>query len=128
MVEKTGTSEAKTAYGKKLDTPLTYDYKWTEYADGPELVAAKDEMTLDEQVKQRNIDRMANARQKALTARLEAAGITKPTAANDDQVRLRDMFKTLMTAKDKTTGQPLYTEEQARAFASQACGGIEWAE
>lgn len=126
MVEKTGTSVATTAYGKKLETPISYDYKWTVYNDGPELVAAKDELTIDEQVKVRNTERQNNARQKALAAALENAGIVKPTAENDPQVGLRDMFKTLQTAK-LPDGSRRYTDEQARAVASQMLG-VEWAE
>lgn len=126
MENKSATSTASTAYGKKLDTPLPYDYKWTAYENGEELVAAKDELTLDEQVKTRNTERQSNARQKALQAAYDAAGIVKPTAENDEQVRLRDMFKTLMTAK-APNGEAKYTEAQAREVASTVVG-VEWAE
>lgn len=126
MVEKNGTSEAKTAYGKQLATPISYDYKWTIYEDGSALVAAKDELTIDEQVKVRNTERQNNARQKALAAALDAAGIVKPTAENDPQVGLRDMFRTLQTAKT-LDGSRKYTDEKAREVAS-AMLGVEWAE
>jgi hypothetical protein len=123
---KTGTSVATTAYGKKLDAPISYDYKWTAYENGEALTAAKDELTLDEQVKVRNTERQNNARQKALQAALDAAGIVKPTAENDPQIGLRDMFKTLQTAK-LPDGSRRYTDAQAREVASTTLG-VEWAE
>lgn len=125
MEQKTGESVATTAYGKKLDAPITYGYKWTAYETDEELVAAKDELTLEEQRKTRNTERQSNARQKALQVALDGAGIVKPTAENDDQIRLKDMFRTLMTAK--VNGEPKYSAEQARAVASELVG-VEWAE
>jgi hypothetical protein len=124
MEKMTATSESKTAYGKKLDTPISYDYSWTAYQNYEELVAAKDELTNDEQVKARNTERLNNARQKALTAALAAAGHVKPTAENDPQVGLRDMFKTLQTAK-LPDGTRRYTDAQAREIASTNLG-VEW--
>lgn len=120
MENKSETSVAVTAYGKKLDTPISYDFAYTVYADHSELVAAKDELTADEQVKVRNTERKNNARQKALTAALDAAGIVKPTIENDDQMRLRETFKSLMSSKK-------YTEQAARELAAQVLG-LEWAE
>lgn len=127
MENKTGQSVATTAYGKKLDSPLTYDYAWTTYKNYDELVAAKDELTNDEQVKVRNTERQNNARQKALQAALDAAGIVKPTAENDPQIGLRDMFKTLQTAKIPGTQERKYTDAQAREIAATTLG-VDWAE
>ena len=124
MITKKATSVATTAYGKKLDTPISYDYEWTTYPDGDTLKAANDMLSIDEQVKVRNTERQSAARQKRLTAVLDAAGIVKPTAENDPQIALRDMFKTLQTAKTPD-GQRKYTDEAARAMASQMLG-VEW--
>lgn len=126
MTNKTGTSVANTAHRKTLATPITYNYKWVEFDTEEELVAAKEEMTLEEQRKARNTDRLNNARTKALTAALDAAGIVKPTAENDPQVALKDMFKTLQTAK-LPDGTRRYTDEQAREIASTNLG-TEWEE
>lgn len=120
MKEIKGSSVAQTAYGKKLDTPITYDYIYNAYENGDELVAAKDELTIDEQVKFRNNERLSNARQKSLQAALDAAGIVKPTIENDDQLRLRDMFKVLMSSKR-------YDEATARELAATTLG-LSWAE
>lgn len=120
MENKTGKSIAETAYGKKLDAPISYEYSYSVYENGEQLSAAKDELTIAEQVKIRNTERLNNARQKALAAALDAAGIVKPTIENDEQLRLREMFKTLMSSKK-------YTEDAAKALAAQVLG-IEWAE
>jgi hypothetical protein len=120
MKNQKDTAVAKTAWTLPLDTPITYPYSWTEYESFEELQAAKDELTNDEQVKVRNVERKNNARQKAYAVAMTEAGIVKPTAENNEQVRLKDMFKVLMTSKK-------YTEEQARELASTTLG-IEWAE
>jgi hypothetical protein len=121
LIQKTKEAEAKVAYGRTLDEPITYAYKWTEYPDPATLAEHKDELTLEEQVKVRNVERQGKARQAALTAALDAAGIKKPTIETDEQLRLREMFKVLMSTK-------LYTEEKARELASQNLGGVAWAE
>lgn len=113
-------STTNTAYGNKLDTPIAYKFSYNAYETPNELTAANDQLTLDEQVKVRNDQRKSKARQAALTAALDAAGIVKPTIENDEQLRLREMFKVLMASKK-------YSEEQARALASTTLG-IDWAE
>jgi hypothetical protein len=124
--KKTKASVAETAYGEKLAQPIAYEYSWEVYENPEELKAANDQLTLAEQVKVRAAEAQANARQKALTAALEAAGIVKPTAENNEQVRLRDTYKMLMTAK-LADGSPKYTPEQAREVASTVIGA-DWAE
>ena len=120
MENKTGNATASTAYGQKLDTPIKYDYKWTAYQSIEEVRAANDVLTDDEVIKVRNVERQNNARQKALQAAYDAAGIVKPTIENDEQLRLREMFKVLMASKR-------YTEDAARELASNTLG-IAWAE
>ena len=118
MENKTEKSTAETAYGQKLDAPISYQFSYTVYENAEELVAAKDELTVAEQVKIRNTERKNNARQKALSAALEAAGIVKPTIENNEQLRLREMLKTLMSSKK-------YTEEAAKELAAQVLG-LTW--
>lgn len=120
MENKTGKSQATMAYGKKLDAPINYEFSYSIYSNVEEMVAAKDELTLDEQFKVRNAEKVTAARQKALTAALDAAGIVKPTVENDPQLQLKTVFVALMASKK-------YTEEQARALASQVTG-VDWAE
>jgi hypothetical protein len=120
MENKQTEASAATAYGKKLDAPISYKYSWTNYSNIDEVKAANDMLTDDEIVRARNSERQLKARQQALTAALDAAGIVKPTIENDEQLRLREMFKVLMASKK-------YTEDAARELASNTLG-IAWAE
>lgn len=120
MENKTGKSTATTAYGTKLETPIAYEFSYQAYSNIDEVKAANDLLTDEEVVKVRNTERLSNARQKALQAALDAAGIVKPTIENDDQLRLREMFKVLMASKR-------YTEDAARELAANTLG-LSWAE
>lgn len=125
MITKTDTATSFTAFGKKLDAPINYSYSWNEYETKEEMIAAKDELTLEQQMSARNTARQNTARTRQLNATLEAAGFKRPTAETDEQVRLKDMFKTLQTAK-RADGTRLYTDEQARKVAATTLG-CEWA-
>lgn len=120
LVQKKLEAVATTAYGKTLDAPVKYEYSWTEYPDFATLQAANDVLTNDEQVKVRNTERKAAARQKQLTVTLDALGIVKPTIENDEQLRLREMFKVLMASK-------IYTEDAAREMAAKTLN-LTWAD
>ena len=120
MIDRTNTSTAKTAYGKALDTPIEYSYSWKDFGGIDDVRLANDMLSDDEIVKVRNAERQAAARQASLTAALTKAGIEKPNLENDDQLRLREMFKVLMSSKK-------YTEERAREVAAENLG-LEWAE
>jgi len=115
MIQKSGQSEAAKAYGKILPSPIVYDYSYSAYESKAEIDAANDNLSDEEIVAARNSERQINARQKALQAALDAAGIQRPTIDTDEQLRLRDMFKVLMSSKR-------YTEEQARELAASTLG------
>jgi hypothetical protein len=118
MKSLTETTETETAYTEKLPKPIPFDFGWTVYENVAEMQAAGDGLSLEAQLRARNAARKAKARQAALTAALTAAGFEKPNAENNDQVRLRDMFKTLMSSKK-------YTEDAARAKAAEVLE-LEW--
>ena len=118
------TTETKTAYGKALDTAIPYTFTYEAYDDKAEFIAAKAELTVDEQMKVRNREALAKARSAALTAALTAAGHKKPTS-EDPQVALREMVKTLTNVIDPKTGQKKFTEAKARELASMTLG-IDW--
>jgi len=118
MTKQNKTAVAKTAHGKVLDTPVSYTFSWEDYDTHAELVAANDTLTNDEVVKVRNTERQNNARQKALTAALDAAGIQRPTL-EDPQFRLRKMFDIF-----KANG---LSDADAKVAASNALT-IEWDE
>jgi hypothetical protein len=110
---KTHTQETttSTAFTKPLAPPLPYTYSWEEFENKEEFIAAKAEMTIAEQMKARNREAKANARNKAMNAALLLAGHEKPNLENDPQFRLKEQFKLLMSTK-------LYTEDKAREMAS----------
>lgn len=120
MIDRENTSVAKTAYGKVLEVPIEYSYKWKDYGEYNDVRQANDLLSDDEQVKVRNAERQAAARQASLTKALNDAGIEKPNLENDDQLRLREMFKVLMSSKK-------YTEERAREIAADQLG-LTWAD
>ena len=119
MKAKTGKATAKTAYGKAIEA-FDYEYSYDAYETHDEVVAAKDELTAAEVVKVRNTERQNNARQAKLTAELTARNIIKPTLENDEQHRLKEMLKVLMSSKK-------YTEDEARELAATTLG-LTWAD
>ena len=119
MKSNTSKATAKTAFGKAIE-PFTYEYTFDSYENHDEVVAAKDELTAAEVVKVRNTERQNNARQAALTPQLTARNIFKPTLENDEQHRLKEMLKVLMSSKK-------YSEDEARALAATTLG-LEWAD
>lgn len=126
MEKKTATATAYTAYGKKLDTPIPFDYSWTVYSTAEEVKAA------DKWPNDRKIVKMITAMDKASgrsagqSAAFEAAGIVKPDASNDPQIALKDMFRTL-AKQTLPDGSRKFTDDEARKRASLALG-IEWAD
>lgn len=131
MVTQTKTTKALKGRKQVLKTPIEYTYSWPAFENTEEgkaeFIAAKAEMTIEEQLKFRNNEAQANARNIELNKALDKAGIVKLDASNDEQIRLIGTFKMLMTAKNKQTGEPLYTVEKARELASQMVQ-VEWAD
>jgi hypothetical protein len=121
MVDQKETAVAKTAWTVTLPTPIAYEFKWKTYADDAEFLATPNAaLTTEEQRKVRDNEAKNNARQQALALALKEAGYERPTAENNEQVRLKDMFKVLMTSKK-------YTEAQAREIAANTLG-LVWAD
>lgn len=135
MQTKTSTSTCNTAHGKPIGyykdangVPLkSFTYKFqhsafTEDEEGEKELQEKNEvLTLAEQVKVRNAEKVGKARAAALAKELEARGVIKPTAENDEQILLKDIFDKLVLSKKYAT------TEEARAMASTVTG-IDWAE
>lgn len=100
------------AYGKKLDAPITFDAEFDAFETKAEVEKANELLKDEEVVDFRNAQRKANARQKAMQAALDAAGIVKPTLENDEQLRLRKMYDIFVANGS--------TPEEARANAAAA--------
>jgi hypothetical protein len=107
---------SENAYGKAI-TPLKYETAYDAYEGISEVRAANDYPSDADVVKFLNAQRKANARQKAMQAAWDAAGLIKPTLENDEQLRLKSMFKILVAAGK--------SESEAKTLAS-ATLGIEW--
>jgi len=106
------------AYGKKLDSPISFEGEYEaleSYAEAKEKNELPKEQEVVDFLNQR---RKANARQKSMQAALDAAGIVRPTLENDPQLQLQGIYKSLMASGKKT-------HEEARQIAS-ATLGVEW--
>jgi hypothetical protein len=117
MKRETFEAVAESAYGKKLETPIKYAGTFEAYESFSEVVSANDLLKEKEVVDFRNTQKKANARQKALQAALDAAGIVKPTLENDDQLKLKKMYEIFIAAKN--------THDEARTKAAAALN-LEW--
>jgi len=91
------------------------------------MVDAKDELTLEEQLKVRNVERKSKARQAANTACIDALGIKAPDMASDPQLRLKAVYSGLY-ANNIAEGM---SEEDAKLDARKQAADwlkIEWAD
>ena len=113
-------TSTKRAYNKDLPAAVPFSFKWRIFESIEEMQAAGAQMTPKQQLKAVNAANKQTARQAALTAALDAAGIVRPTIENDDQLRLRNMYTVLMSSKR-------YSEEEARELAATNLG-VEWAD
>jgi hypothetical protein len=117
-VTKPGTCGS--ARGQEFKPVLEFPFEVNLYTSTDELVAAKDELTLAQQMKVRNAERITRARQAAQNALLDSMGIEKQDINNNAQIRLREFFKVLMASGH-------YDEEGAREFAATSLK-TAWAE
>lgn len=121
MKDEKDVAEAKTAWTVALPEPITYEFKWKTYEDDAEFLATPNAaLTTAEQRAVRDNEAKNNARQQALALALKEAGYVRPTAENNEQVRLKDMHKVLMTSKK-------YTHAEAREIAAKTLG-LVWAD
>lgn len=126
ITKKTATATAYTAHGKKLENPVTFSYTWSVFG------TAEDVRTADKWPSEKKIAKMVTAMEKG-SARsagqaeaFEALGIVKPTAADDPQIGLKDMLRTLLQLKN-ADGTAKFTLEEARKRAALATG-VDWAD
>lgn len=95
------------AYGKVLPTPIKYEGEFEELVKGDEI-PAKENPDADELLDYVNNKRKANARQKAMAAALQAAGIVKPEVGEDMEFTFKQMVKILLaTGKDEATARQM---------------------
>jgi hypothetical protein len=115
VVKFEGTIE--NAYGKPVQPALAFTGQFDAFETIDEIRAKNEYPSDDEVITFVNNKRKANARQKSMGSALEAAGFEKPTLENDEQLRLRTLYKVFVASgKD---------EAEARALASSTIG-VEW--
>jgi hypothetical protein len=118
MQTKKFSGVSENAYGKPI-APLKYETSFEAFDNADEIRSAGEWPKDTDVVKFVNAQRKANARQKAMQAAWDAAGLIKPTLENDEQLRLKSMHKIFVAAGK--------SETEARTLASAALG-IEWAD
>jgi len=106
-------------YSKTVSPALPYDAEVENFDSIEELKAANEFPKDSEIVNFVNAKRKAAARNKAMQAAVDAAGIKKPTLENDPQLRLKTVYKSLVAGG--------LSDAEARTVASTATG-VEWAE
>jgi len=114
MVTEKFSGTMESAYGATLDSAIKFEGEFTAFESYDELKTANEQPSNDELVVIVNNKRKANARQKSMTAALEAAGIAKPTLA-DPAEQVRQLVKVLLASGK-------YNDTQANAIAKQTLG------
>jgi hypothetical protein len=102
------------AYGKELDTPIDFEGTY-EHLKSYDAIPAKELPDKKEVLAYVNRKRLANERQKAMQAALDAAGIVKPTMETDEELQIRSIVRGLVASKK-------HDEASARAVARQILG------
>ena len=105
------------AYGKKLESPIKFGGQYDAFENIAEVNSAIAYPKDKEIVDFLNTKEKANARQKAMQAALDAAGIVKPTLETDSQLRLRKMYDILVANGS--------SEAEAKAIAATTLG-LSW--
>ena len=100
-------------FGKPLPTPLKYNGEFEELQTG-DAIPDKEKPSEDDLLSYVNNKRKATARQKAMQAALDAAGIEKPEVGKDMEFTFREMVNILVK-----TGK---TEEVAKQMANANLG------
>lgn len=98
MKTETFESQAESGRGQKFDTPLKYSGDYTIYESVDELRKANDWPSDEDILEYRNTQRKLAARNKALNAALDAAGVIKPSIENSENLRLAGMVKILVAS------------------------------
>lgn len=96
--------KVETAYGQTLKTPVEFSGTYEAFETFKEAEDAKELLSNDEHLKVINNSRKANARMKATTAALDAAGIQKPDPNSAEEIRKR-MIADAMKGNAKLTNE-----------------------
>lgn len=114
MKTETFKGTIESAYGQTVSPALKFEGTYEAYESITELRASKDFPADKEIVAFVNSQNKANARQKLMQETLTAAGYSKPTLENDQQLQLRTLVK-VFVASGKS-------ESEAQAIAESTLG------
>lgn len=117
MKNETFEGVMENAYGKPLPTPIKFAGDYPAFEGIVEVREANAYPKDAEIVDFVNNRAKANARQKAMQAALDAAGIVRPTLENDSQLRLKKMYDILVANGS--------SHDEARAIAASTLK-LEW--
>lgn len=115
MDTKTFSGTIESAYGRTFSPALKFEGEYDAYSTVAELRSSKDFPDDKEILAYVNAQRKANARQKLMQETLNEAGVEKPTLANDPQMQLKNIIKSL-----EASGK--HTHEAAVQIAEQVLG------
>jgi hypothetical protein len=103
------TATAESAYGEKLEKPITYAGTYEAFENFPEVEAAKETLSNEEHTTAANNRRKAAAKAKAMQKAFDDAGLKKPDPNSPDMLR-KGMIVNLMKQKpelDETTASSI---------------------
>lgn len=109
------------AYGKALPSPIKYSASYEKLLSY-DAIPAKELPDHDDILDVVNNARKANARQKAMQAALDAAGIVKPTLETSVDLQVSNIVKSLLAAKNADGSSKYLSKDVAEATARAILG------
>lgn len=98
MKTETKPGTCGSARGVTFNPPLEFTFDVDLFENVAEFKAKGKPFSDAEQMKYRNAEEVTRCRQAAQNALLDSMGIEKQDASNNDQIRLREMVKNLLTS------------------------------
>lgn len=98
MKTETKTGNFSSARGQTFDPPVEFTFTVNLFENVAEFEQKGKLLSVQEQMKYRNAEEVTRARQAAQNAKLDEMGIEKQDINNNDQLRLKDLVKNLMSS------------------------------
>lgn len=118
MKTETKTGNFSSARGQTFSPAVEFTFDVALFENVEEFKAKGKPLTDAEQMKYRNAEEVTRCRQAAQNAKLDEMGIEKQDINNNDQIRLRDMVRNLMSS-------PKYKELGREAAIAKAESVLE---
>lgn len=98
MKTETKTGNFSSARGQTFDPAVEFTFTVNLFENVAEFEQKGKQLSLLEQMKVRNAEEVTRQRQAAQNAKLDEMGIEKQDINNNDQLRLKDLVKNLMSS------------------------------